>query len=161
MSKKDLIKGLLGWLAFGLLVFGFIQIFLFFVDTEFETEEVLKPEIKIEITTPEPILVEEKEREADVAMVTFKYEIRIQNQYDDQLLEHVDNMDDVLRYLNEYTRFHDDLYVYDTKTRDLILDVKTYRQIMQELLTKEELLIKAAQNPNSFSDEEIFELLVD
>ena len=161
MYKKDLIKGLLGWLAFGLLVFGFIQIFLFFVDTEFETEEVLKPEIKIEITTPEPILVEEKEREADVAMVTFKYEIRIQNQYDDQLLEHVDNMDDVLRYLNEYTRFHDDLYVYDTKTRDLILDVKTYRQIMQELLTKEELLIKAAQNPNSFSDEEIFELLVD
>ena len=161
MSKKDLIKGLLGGIAFGLLVFGFIQIFLFFVDTEFETEEVLKPEIKIEITTPEPILVEEKQREADVAMVTFKYEIRIQNQYDDQLLEHVDNMDDVLRYLNEYTRFHDDLYVYDTKTRDLILDVKTYRQIMQELLTKEELLIKAAQNPNSFSDEEIFELLVD
>ena len=161
MSKKDLIKALLGGLAFGLLVFVFIQIFLFFVDTEFETEEVLKPEIKIEITTPEPILVEEKQREADVAMVTFKYEIRIQNQYDDQLLEHVDNMDDVLRYLNEYTRFHDDLYVYDTKTRDLILDVKTYRQIMQELLTKEELLIKAAQNPNSFSDEEIFELLVD
>ena len=161
MSKKDLIKALLGGFAFGLLVFVFIQIFLFFVDTEFETEEVLKPEIKIEITTPEPILVEEKEREADVAMVTFKYEIRIQNQYDDQLLEHVDNMDDVLRYLNEYTRFHDDLYVYDTKTRDLILDVKTYRQIMQELLTKEELLIKAAQNPNSFSDEEIFELLVD
>ena len=49
MSKKDLIKGLLGGLAFGLLVFGFIQIFLFFVDTEFETEEVLKPEIKIDI----------------------------------------------------------------------------------------------------------------
>ena len=161
MSKKDLIKGLLGGLAFGLLVFVFIQIFLFFVDTEFETEEVLKPEIKIEITTPEPILVEEKEREADVAMVTFKYEIRIQNQYDDELLEHVETMDEVLRYLNEYTRFHDDLYVYDTKTRDLILDVKTYRQVMQELLTKEELLIKAAENPNSFSDEEIFELLVD
>jgi|TARA_R100000152_G_C6653911_1_gene94753 hypothetical protein len=161
MSKKDLIKALLGGLAFGLLVFVFIQIFLFFVDTEFETEEVLKPEIKIEITTPEPILVEEKEREADVAMVTFKYEIRIQNQYDDELLEHVETMDEVLRYLNEYTRFHDDLYVYDTKTRDLILDVKTYRQVMQELLTKEELLIKAAENPNSFSDEEIFELLVD
>ena len=70
-------------------------------------------------------------------------------------------MDDVLVYLSEYTRFHDDLYVYDTETRDLILDVKTYRQIMQELLTKEELLIKAAENPNSFSDEEIFELLVD
>ena len=161
MNKKDLIKALLGGLAFGLLVFVFIQIFLFFVDTEFETEEVLKPEIKIEITTPEPILVEEKEREADVAMVTFKYEIRIQNQYDDELLEHVETMDEVLRYLNEYTRFHDDLYVYDTKTRDLILDVKTYRQVMQELLTKEELLIKAAENPNSFSDEEIFELLVD
>tara|TARA_Y100000401_G_scaffold92645_1_gene78740 strand:+ start:3669 stop:4154 length:486 start_codon:yes stop_codon:yes gene_type:complete len=161
MSKKDLIKALLGGLAFGLLVFVFIQIFLFFVDTEFETEEVLKPEIKIEITTPEPILVEKKERESDVAMVTFKYEIRIQNQYDDELLEHVETMDEVLRYLNEYTRFHDDLYVYDTKTRDLILDVKTYRQVMQELLTKEELLIKAAENPNSFSDEEIFELLVD
>ena len=156
MNKKNLIKAIGSGLAFGLLIFVFIKIFLFFVDTEFETDEVLKPEIKIEITTP----VEEEE-EPDVAMVTFKYEIRVQNQYDDQLLEHVETMDDVLVYLSEYTRFHDDLYVYDTETRDLILDVKTYRQIMQELLTKEELLIKAAENPNSFSDEEIFELLVD
>ena len=53
MNKKDLIKALSGGLAFGLLVFVFIQIFLFFVDTEFETDEVLKPKIKAEVVVPE------------------------------------------------------------------------------------------------------------
>ena len=122
MNKKDLIKALSGGLAFGLLVFVFIQIFLFFVDTEFETDEVLKPEMKVEVVVPE-----------------------------------VHPLD----YINEYTRFHEDLYVYDLKTRELVLDSKTYGQIRQELLNHQDLLIDASNNPNKYTDEQIFELLVD
>ena len=53
MNKKNLIKAIGSGLAFGLLIFLSIQIFLFFVDTEFETDEVLKPEIKVEVVVPE------------------------------------------------------------------------------------------------------------
>tara|TARA_R100000231_G_C5256616_1_gene144437 strand:+ start:53 stop:535 length:483 start_codon:yes stop_codon:yes gene_type:complete len=160
MNKKDLIKGLGAGLAFGLLVFVFIQIFLFFVDTEFETEEVLKPEVKVEVVIPEVHPLDE-EGEPDVTAVTFKYEIRIQNSYDDQQLEVLPTIEDVLDYLNEYTRFHEDLYVYDMETRELVLDSKTYGQIMQELMSKEDLLIDASNNPDKYTDEQIFELLVD
>ena len=160
MNKKDLIKGLGAGLAFGLLVFVFIQIFLFFVDTEFETEEVLKTEIKVEVVVPEVHPLDE-EGEPDVTAVTFKYEIRIQNSYDDQQLEVLPTIEDVLDYLNEYTRFHEDLYVYDMETRELVLDSKTYGQIMQELMSKEDLLIDASNNPDKYTDEQIFELLVD
>jgi len=160
MNKKDLIKGLGAGLAFGLLVFVFIQIFLFFVDTEFETEEVLKPEVKVEVVIPEVHPLDE-EGEPDVTAVTFKYEIRIQNSYDDQQLEVLPTIEDVLDYLNEYTRFHEDLYVYDMETRELVLDSKTYGQVMQELMSKEDLLIDASNNPDKYTDEQIFELLVD
>ena len=160
MNKKDLIKALSGGLAFGLLVFVFIQIFLFFVDTEFETDEVLKPEMKVEVVVPEVHPLDE-EGEPDVTAVTFKYEIRIQNSYDDEQLEVLPTIEDVLDYLNEYTRFHEDLYVYDLKTRELVLDSKTYGQIRQELLNHQDLLIDASNNPNKYTDEQIFELLVD
>lgn len=160
MNKKDLIKALSGGLAFGLLVFVFIQIFLFFVDTEFETDEVLKPEMKVEVVVPEVHSLDE-EGEPDVTAVTFKYEIRIQNSYDDTQLEVLPTIEDVLDYLNEYTRFHEDLYVYDLETKELILDSRTYGQVMQELMSKEDLLIKAADNPDKYTDEEIFQLLVD
>jgi hypothetical protein len=160
MNKKDLIKALSGGLAFGLLVFVFIQIFLFFVDTEFETDEVLKPKIKAEVAVPEVHPLDE-EGEPDVTAITFKYEIRIQNSYDDEQLEVLPTIEDVLDYLNEYTRFHEDLYVYDLKTRELVLDSKTYGQIRQELLNHQDLLIDASNNPNKYTDEQIFELLVD
>ena len=121
MNKKDLIKALSGGLAFGLLVFVFIQIFLFFVDTEFETDEVLKPKIKAEVVVPEVHPLDE-EGGPDVTAITFKYEIRIQNSYDDEQLEVLPTIEDVLDYLNEYTRFHEDLYVYDLETKELVLD---------------------------------------
>ena len=97
----------------------------------------------------------------EVAMVTFKYEIRIQNSYDDEQLEVLPTIEDVLDYLSEYSRFHEDLYVYDMETRELVLDSRTYGQVMQELMSKEDLLIKAAENPDKYTDEEIFQLLVD
>tara|TARA_R100000458_G_C8255431_1_gene231612 strand:+ start:903 stop:1388 length:486 start_codon:yes stop_codon:yes gene_type:complete len=161
MNKKDLIKALGAGLLFGLIVFVCMQIFIYFIDEHtVEYDDIFKTVVE-EATPPMQPPIDPDNPKADLAMVTFKYEIRIQNAYDDQQLELLPTIEDVLDYFAEYTRFHEDLYVYDMETRDLVLDSKTYNQVRQELASKEELLIKASRNPEAFTDEEIFNLLVD
>ena len=94
-------------------------------------------------------------------MVTFKYEIRIQNSYDDEMLEQTETLDEAMDYILEYSRFHNDLFVYDLETKDLMMDSATVHETMRELKTKEEKLIEASQYPKTYSDVEIFNLLVD
>tara|TARA_R100000995_G_C3449584_1_gene107443 strand:- start:408 stop:908 length:501 start_codon:yes stop_codon:yes gene_type:complete len=166
MNKKDLIKALGAGLLFGLIVFVCMQVFIFFIDEQtveyddiFNT--VIEDVVVKEVTPPMQPPIDPDNPKDDVAMVTFKYEIRIQNSYDDQQLELLPTIEDVLDYFAEYTRFHEDLYVYDIETRELVLDSRTYNQVRQELATKEDLLIEASQNPKAFTDEEIFNLLVD
>lgn len=161
MNKKDLIKALGAGLLFGLIVFVCMQIFIYFIDEHtVEYDDIFETVVE-EATPPMQPPIDPDNPKADLAMVTFKYEIRIQNAYDDQQLELLPTIEDVLDYFAEYTRFHEDLYVYDMETRDLVLDSKTYNQVRQELASKEELLIKASRNPEAFTDEEIFNLLVD
>tara|TARA_R100000742_G_C4278212_1_gene100777 strand:+ start:2334 stop:2819 length:486 start_codon:yes stop_codon:yes gene_type:complete len=161
MNKKDLIKALGVGLLFGLIVFLCMQIFIYFIDEHtVEYDDIFKTVVE-EATPPMQPPIDPDNPKADVAMVTFKYEIRIQNAYDDQQLELLPTIEDVLDYFTEYTRFHEDLYVYDIETRELVLDSRTYNQVRQELASKEELLIKASKNPEAFTDEEIFNLLVD
>tara|TARA_Y100000592_G_scaffold98648_1_gene172303 strand:- start:2454 stop:2939 length:486 start_codon:yes stop_codon:yes gene_type:complete len=161
MNKKDLIKALGAGLLFGLIVFVSMQIFIYFIDEHtVEYDDIFETVVE-EATPPMQPPIDPDNPKADLAMVTFKYEIRIQNAYDDQQLELLPTIEDVLDYFAEYTRFHEDLYVYDMETRDLVLDSKTYNQVRQELASKEELLIKASRNPEAFTDEEIFNLLVD
>jgi len=168
MSKKTLIKSLAGGVLCGVLIYAFIQIFLFFIEDELDYDEmidgiienrssVLEDKYSIKEEQVHPIDFDDPE----VAVVTFKYEIRIQNSYDDEQLEVLPTIEDVLDYLSEYSRFHEDLYVYDMETRELVLDSKTYGQIMQELMSKEDLLIDASNNPDKYTDEQIFQLLVD
>ncbi len=161
MNKKDLIKALGAGLLFGLIVFLCMQIFIYFIDEHtVEYDDIFKTVVE-EATPPMQPPIDPDNPKADLAMVTFKYEIRIQNAYDDQQLELLPTIEDVLDYFAEYTRFHEDLYVYEIETRELVLDSKTYNQVRQELASKEELLIKASRNPEAFTDEEIFNLLVD
>ena len=161
MNKKDLIKALGAGLLFGLIVFVCMQIFIYFIDEHtVEYDDIFETVVE-EATPPMQPPIDPDNPKADLTMVTFKYEIRIQNAYDDQQLELLPTIEDVLDYFAEYTRFHEDLYVYDMETRDLVLDSKTYNQVRQELASKEELLIKASRNPEAFTDEEIFKLLVD
>ena len=161
MNKKDLIKALGAGLLFGLIVFVCMQIFIYFIDEHtVEYDDIFETVVE-EATPPMQPPIDPDNPKADLTMVTFKYEIRIQNAYDDQQLELLPTIEDVLDYFAEYTRFHEDLYVYDMETRDLVLDSKPYNQVRQELASKEELLIKASRNPEAFTDEEIFNLLVD
>ena len=161
MNKKDLIKALGAGLLFGLMVFVCMQIFIYFIDEHtVEYDDIFETVVK-EATPPMQPPIDPDNPKDDLAMVTFKYEIRIQNAYDDQQLELLPTIEDVLDYFAEYTRFHEDLYVYEIETRELVLDSKTYNQVRQELASKEELLIKASRNPEAFTDEEIFNLLVD
>jgi len=98
---------------------------------------------------------------ADLAMVTFKYEIRVQNTYDDEMLEQTETLDEAVEYITEYSRFHDDLYVYELETGELMLDSATVNETIRSLKTQEQLLIEASQYPETFSEAEIFNLLVD
>ena len=50
---------------------------------------------------------------------------------------------------------------YDLETKELMIDSATVNETMRSLQTKEQLLIEAAQYPKTFSDVEIFNLLVD
>ena len=151
MNKKDLIQALGVGVVFGLVIYCFMMVAVYFIEKEVDYESVYP---SIEFDFLEAV-------EADLAMVTFKYEIRIQNSYDDEMLEKTETLDQAIDYILEYSKFHDDLYVYDIETRELMLDSATVNETMRSLQTKEQLLIEAAQPPKTFSDVEIFNLLVD
>jgi len=151
MNKKDLIQALGAGVAFGLIVYCFMMVAVYFIEKEVDYESVYP---SIEFDFLEAV-------EPDTAMLTFKYEIRIQNSYDDEMLEQTETLDQAVDYIVEYSRFHDDLYVYDIETRELMLDSETVNETMRSLQTKEQLLIEASQHPKTFSDVEIFNLLVD
>ena len=151
MNKKDLIQALGVGVVFGLVIYCFMMVAVHFIEKQVDYESVY-PSLDFDFL--EVI-------EPDLAMVTFKYEIRIQNSYDDEMLEKTETLDQAIDYILEYSRFHDDLYVYDIETRELMLDSATVNETMRSLQTKEQLLIEAAQHPKTFSDVEIFNLLVD
>ena len=165
MNKKDFIQALGAGVAFGLIVYCLMMVAVHFIDKNSESiitepvETILIDHRILPSEKPVPIPVETPD--ADLAMVTFKYEIRIQNHYDDETLERTNTVEQAIDYILEYSKFHDDLYVYDIETRELMLDSATVNETMRSLETKEQLLIEAAQHPKTFSDVEIFNLLVD
>ena len=50
----------------------------------------------------------------------YRYEIRVQNDYDNERLEITNSIESAIAYLKEYKRFHDDLYVYNMITGELV-----------------------------------------
>jgi len=169
MNKKDLIEALGAGVIFGVIIYCFMMVAIHFIDIESETKMLMPdfndldykvlPQEGGASVKPMPLPVQQEG--FDLTMVTFKYEIRIQNSYDDEMLEKTETLDQAIDYILEYSRFHDDLYVYDIETRELMLDSATVNETMRSLQTKEQLLIQAAQHPKTFSDVEIFNLLVD
>ena len=161
MNKKDLLQALGAGIAFGLLTFCFMMVAIHFIESQAETEETLTFDFSDFAIDHRVLPVESTQAEPDVAMVTFKYEIRIQNRYDDQMLEMTETLDEAIDYIIEYSRFHNDLYIYDLKTKELMVDSETVNETMRSLKTKEARLIEVSQYPETFSDAEIFDLLVD
>ena len=165
MNKKDFIQALGAGVAFGLIVYCLMMVAVHFIDKNSETiitepvETILIDHRVLPSEKPVPIPVETPD--ADLAMVTFKYEIRIQNHYDDETLERTNTVEQAIDYILEYSRFHDDLFVYEIKTGELVADSSSINEMRRELASKEQNLIEASEHPEKFTDAQIFELLVD
>lgn len=165
MNKKDFIQALGAGVAFGLIVYCLMMVAVHFIDKNSETiitepvETILIDHRILPSEKPVPIPVETPD--ADLAMVTFKYEIRIQNHYDDETLERTNTIEQAIDYILEYSRFHDDLFVYEIKTGELVADSSSINEMRRELASKEQNLIEASEHPEKFTDAQIFELLVD
>ena len=171
MNKKDFIQALGVGVAFGLIIYCLMMVVVHFIDKNSEsiiTEPVKTPIETLPIRLHEelnpsrksiPIPVETPD--VDLAMVTFKYEIRIQNHYDDETLERTNTVEQAIDYILEYSRFHDDLFVYEIKTGELVADSSSINEMRRELASKEQNLIEASEHPEKFTDAQIFELLVD
>ena len=165
MNKKDFIQALGAGVAFGLIVYCLMMVAVHFIDKNSESiitepvETILIDHRILPSEKPVPIPVETPD--ADLAMVTFKYEIRIQNHYDDETLERTNTIEQAIDYILEYSRFHDDLFVYEIKTGELVADSSSINEMRRELASKEQNLIEASEHPEKFTDAQIFELLVD
>ena len=165
MNKKDFIQALGAGVAFGLIVYCLMMVAVHFIDKNSESiitepvETILIDHRILPSEKPVPIPVETPD--TDLAMVTFKYEIRIQNHYDDETLERTNTVEQAIDYILEYSRFHDDLFVYEIKTGELVADSSSINEMRRELASKEQNLIEASEHPEKFTDAQIFELLVD
>ena len=165
MNKKDFIQALGAGVAFGLIVYCLMMVAVHFIDKNSESiitepvETILIDHRILPSEKPVPIPVETPD--VDLTMVTFKYQIRIQNNYDDEVLEQTNTVEQAVDYILEYSRFHDDLFVYDVTTKELVADSSTINEMRRELASKEQNLIEASEHPEKFTDAQIFELLVD
>ena len=171
MNKKDFIQALGAGVAFGLIVYCLMMVAVHFIDKNSEsitTEPVRTPIETIPIRlhdelnpSREAIPIPVETPDVDLTMVTFKYQIKIQNNYDDEVLEQTNTVEQAVDYILEYSRFHDDLFVYDIKTGELVADSYSINEMRRELASKEQNLIEASEHPEKFTDAQIFELLVD
>ena len=101
MNKKDFIKALVVGVAFGFIIYCLMMVAVHFIDKNSEsiiTEPVRTPIETIPIRLHEelnpsreaiPIPVETPD--ADLAMVTFKYQTRMQDSYDNKMLERAES----------------------------------------------------------------------
>ena len=165
MNKKDFIQALGVGVAFGLIVYCLMMVAVHFIDKNSESiitepvETILIDHSILPSEKPVPIPVETPD--VDLTMVTFKYQIKIQNNYDDEVLEQTNTVEQAVDYILEYSRFHDDLFVYEIKTGELVADSSSINEMRRELASKEQNLIEASEHPEKFTDAQIFELLVD
>jgi hypothetical protein len=161
MNKKELIQYLSTGLLFGVVIYLGMTVAVHFIESESESEMLINPDFESLQIDYQPIPIPIEPEGVDLTMVTFKFQIRIQNSYTDEMLEEVETIDEAMDYLMEYGKFHDDLFVYNMETDELVLDSQTVNDTMRELKTKEQLLIEVSQHPETFSEAEIFDLLVD
>ena len=165
MNKKDFIQALGVGVAFGLIIYCLMMVAVHFIDKNSESiitepvETILIDHSILPSEKPVPIPVETPD--VDLTMVTFKYQIKIQNNYDDEVLEQTNTVEQAVDYILEYSRFHDDLFVYEIKTGELVADSSSINEMRRELASKEQNLIEASEHPEKFTDAQIFELLVD
>lgn len=99
------------------MVYATITVISFFSEKE-EIEEPVEPLPKIFILPPpEPLDLHPLHDN----LAKPKFEIKIQNEVEDEVLEVVATLADAKEYIKEYGQYHEDLFVYDIKSKELVL----------------------------------------
>jgi len=85
-----------------------------------ETEEIIEPIPQILILPPHEPLEFHPLDGPNIAQP--KFEIKIKNEQTDEVLEVVATLSDAEEYIKEYGEYHDDLFVYNIQTGELVLN---------------------------------------
>tara|TARA_R110001583_G_scaffold170572_2_gene324001 strand:+ start:566 stop:925 length:360 start_codon:yes stop_codon:yes gene_type:complete len=75
---------------------------------------------KVEMYDQIPVTKDPNQSVASDSIKPYRYEIRIQNDYDNEMLERTVTIESAIAYVKQYERFHDDLYVYNMITGELV-----------------------------------------
>ena len=86
-----------------------------------ETDEIIKPvpQILLLPDAPEPLEFHPLD---GPNIAEPKFEIKIENEEADEVLEVVATLADAQEYIKEYGEYHDDLFVYDIQTGEMVLN---------------------------------------
>jgi hypothetical protein len=98
------------------MVYMTVTVISFFSEKQ-ETEETIELIPQILILPPEPLEFHPLDN-PNIAEPTFQ--IKIQNEIEDEVLEVVATLEDAKEYIKEYGEYHDDLYVYNIRTKELV-----------------------------------------
>jgi len=91
-----------------------------FMTEKEQIEETIKPIPKILVIPPPEIEPLEFHPLRD-NIAQPKFEIKIQNESEDEVLEMVATLSDAKEYIAEYGQYHEDLFVYNIETKKLVL----------------------------------------
>ena len=101
-------------------IFVAVMIYMTVTVTSFlQEKEKFNDGIKLIRPIPEEPLEFHPLDRGNIAEPTFQ--IKIQNEIEDEILEVVATLADAKEYIKEYGEYHDDLYVYDIRTNELVL----------------------------------------
>jgi len=111
--RRNLFIGIL----VSVMVYMTVTVISFFLEKQ-ETEETIELIPQILILPPEPLEFHPLDN-PNIAEPTFQ--IKIQNEIEDEVLEVVATLADAKEYIKEYGEYHDDLYIYNIRTKELVL----------------------------------------
>jgi len=75
---------------------------------------------EVEMYDQIPVTKDPNQSIASEPETKYRYEIRVQNDYDNERLEMTSTIESAIAYVKRYQRFHDDLYVYNMTTGELV-----------------------------------------
>jgi len=115
MMRANLLVGIL----VAAITYGVVTVISFFSE-EKQIKESLEPIPQILILPPQEPLEFHPLDGPNIAQP--KFEIKIKNAEQDEVLEVVATLADAQEYIKEYGEYHDDLFVYKIETGEVVLD---------------------------------------
>ena len=117
MMRVNLLVGIL----VAAITYGVVMVVSFFSE-EKQIKESLEPIPQILILPPPPQEPLDLHPLDGPNIAQPKFEIKIKNAEQDEVLEVVATLADAQEYIKEYGEYHDELFVYKIETGELVLD---------------------------------------